>query len=67
MKRELTFEEIQYIIKFEDKCGVNNLLQEIFATTTEQQVELGKHYKAMCEINKEGQLGEYEVINLKEK
>ena len=29
--RKLNYGEIQEIIKFEDRCGVNNLLQEIFA------------------------------------
>ena len=64
MKRELTYEEIFWIIDFEDRCGINNLLQEIFSTTNEQEIKLGKHYKVLCEINDKGELGEYEVINL---
>ena len=66
MKRELTFEEIQGIIEMEDRCGVNNLLQEIFSTSNEQEIQVGKHYKVLCDINEKGELGDYEVINLKE-
>ena len=64
MKRELSFKEIEYIIEFEDRCGVNNLLQEIFSTSEEHEFQLGKHYKVLCEVNEKGELGEYEVINL---
>jgi hypothetical protein len=66
MKRELTFQEIEGIIEMEDRCGVNNLLQEIFSTSEGCEFQLGKHYKVLCEINDKGQLGEYEVIKLGE-
>ncbi len=66
MKRELEFNEIEFIIKEEDGCGINNLLQEIFSTTNEQEIKLGKHYKVLCEINENGEYGEYEVIKLGE-
>lgn len=29
--KKLTLKEIHKVIEFEDKCGVNNLLQEIFS------------------------------------
>lgn len=64
MKKELTLEEIEQIINCEDRCGVNNLLQEIFATAQISTYQLGKHYKVLCDINDNGEYGEYEVIDL---
>jgi hypothetical protein len=64
MKRELTYKEIEEIILFEDTCGVNNLIQEIFSAFEEQEIILGKHYKVIADINEKDEISEYEFINL---
>lgn len=53
MKRELTTEEIDYIIEDEDKCGVATLLQELFAL---------KNPIVIADISSWGEIGVYEVI-----
>lgn len=64
MKRELTYQEIQDLIEEEDICGVNDCLQQIFASTGTSVVEHKKDYIVMGEFNNQNRLGEYEVINL---
>ena len=62
MKRPLTYEEVISIIDMEDKCGVNNLLQEIFQYTNKDgEVKLGRDIEVLCEINDKDKFGEYEV------
>ena len=62
MKKTLTYEEISYIIKSEDACGVNTLLQEIFQYTDKTgEVKLGKDIEVICDIDNDGNLGKYEV------
>lgn len=62
MKRKLTWDEVQVIIKQEDECGVNNLLQEILSHTKDNKVVLGKDIEVMGEIDKRGLIGAVEVI-----
>lgn len=66
MKRELTYNEIQNLIKQEDDCGINTLLQEILSyTNKEGTVILGKHIKVIGEFNEKNELGKYEVSLIK--
>jgi len=64
-KRELTYEEVLDIIEFEDKCGVQNLIQYLFSER--DKAILGKNVKVVAEIDEEGCIGKYEVVELKEK
>lgn len=62
MKRQLTYDEIRDIIKEEDRCGVNTLLQEVFACTDGNSVKLGWDCNVIAEFNHYGDLEKYEVI-----
>ena len=64
MKRKLTYEEIQFVIKQEGMCGVCDLLQEIFALNPRKNEIMHKRdYEVVGEIDEEGRIGEVEVIN----
>ena len=52
MKRELTPEEVQGIIKQEDECGMNTLLQELFCTTNPI---------VTADVDEKGGIGFYDV------
>jgi len=62
MKRKLTWDEIQKIIKQEDECGVQNLIQEILSYTKDNIVVLDKDIEVIGEIDKRGLIGAVEVI-----
>jgi hypothetical protein len=48
MKRKLTWDEVNYIIKFEDACGVCNLLQYLFAGR--HKAILGMNVDVLAEV-----------------
>jgi len=52
MRRKLTDEEVYMIVRAEEECGMNTLLQELF--TSENPV-------VYCEIDEKGCFGEYTV------
>lgn len=64
MKRVLAYQEVCDIIDFEDMCGVNNLLQELFSF--EKHIILGKNLEVIGDFNEKGELGEYQVNVLRE-
>jgi len=62
MKRILTYEEVQDVIKFEDSCGVNDLLQQLLSGR--DKAHLGKNVQVIGEFNEQGELGECEVVEI---
>jgi len=54
MKRELTAEEVQRIVKEEDECGVNTLLQELFNC---------QNPVVTADVDSDGGIGFYDVID----
>jgi hypothetical protein len=61
MKRKLTLEEIEFVIKQEDMCGVQNLIQYILSdenaktgldVITEIEIENGKELIGDYEVTK---------------
>lgn len=51
--KKLTLKEIHEEIYFEDKCGVNNLLQNIFASEfAETGIDVIVNKKGYCEVVK---------------
>ena len=66
MKRKLTYEKVCDIIDFEDSCGINNCLQELFMYGENNETILGKHVDVIGDFNDKEELGDYEVIKLKE-
>jgi hypothetical protein len=66
MKRPLTYEEVNKLIAQEDQCGINNCLQEIFSIEprTPHKYEMGIDYNVIGDFNEQGELGDYEVIDL---
>ena len=55
MRRKLTNEEIYMIVRGEEECGVNTLLQELYEY---RDIE----YDVYCNINEKGEYGQYELI-----
>jgi len=67
MKRKLNYKEVCNVIDDEDKCGVNNLLQEIFSYVDKNnEVKLGEDIDVIGEFDSQGFLGKIEVIKKKE-
>jgi hypothetical protein len=59
MKRKLTLEEIEFVIKQEDMCGVQNLIQYILS---DENAKTGLDVIAEIEIeNGKELIGDYEV------
>jgi len=52
MKRQLTAKEIEKLIKEEDECGVNTLLQELFNC---------KNPIVTADVDDDGNIGFYDV------
>jgi len=53
MTKKLTIEEIHKEIEIEDKCGVNNLLQEIFSSEfSETGIDVIINKTGYCEVVK---------------
>lgn len=64
MKRKLTYDEISFIAEDEQRFGIFQIAQEIFA------IPEPRKYEVICEVEeKDGVsiLGDYEVINLNER
>ena len=55
MKRKLTNEEIYMIVRGEEECGVTTLLQELYAY---RDID----FDVYCEIDENGNYGQYELI-----
>jgi len=60
MKRKLTLEEIDFVIKDEDRCGVQNLIQYIFADEN-SKTGLDVIAEMVLEDGRE-KIGDYEVV-----
>jgi len=60
MKRKLTLEEIDFVIKQEDMCGVQNLLQYIFSDEN-SKTGLDVVAEMVIEDGRE-KIGDYEVV-----
>jgi hypothetical protein len=64
MKRLLSWKEIEGVIEFEDRCGINDTLQQILTTHNKPELILGKDYNVEGNFNDKGELGEITVIRL---
>jgi len=66
MLRRLTIDEVMNIIEFEDRCGINTTLQDILCTHNKPELEYGKDYEVIGDVDELGRIGITQVVTLEE-
>ncbi len=60
--KKLSYDEIIEIIDFEDSCGVNNLLQEIFSYGKDNKTVIDKDVEVIASVDDKGNILDYKVV-----